>query len=151
VGLKIGAESVDAEGETPFRHDARRLMIPTKPNSTADRRNTRSLVTPFEIQGHIGSPGGGAKAADADDTGEALLIWNISDDGLCLWVASEFAAAALVDVTITKPWVMALRCEVRWCQAVPDRSGFLVGLMALDNLERLREIHTSVTAKTQAG
>jgi hypothetical protein len=107
----------------------------------------RSLVTPFEIQGHIHSRGADDKAASAAGDGDALLIWNISDDGLCLWVASEFPAGAHVEVTITKPWVMALRCEVRWCQSVPDRAGFLVGLMALDNLERLREIHASVTTK----
>ena len=39
-----------------------------------------------------------------------------------------------------------MRCCVRWARAVPDHSGFLLGLEALDHQEALVKIHQSIMA-----
>jgi hypothetical protein len=100
-------------------------------------RSVRSPVTPFEIKGRVKLPGG--------EECEAVLIWNLSDQGMCVWLSDKLRAGSVVELEIIRPWDLSLSTEVRWCRSIPDRSGYIVGLLALDHLEELAEIHRAIT------
>lgn len=99
-------------------------------------RGVRSPVTPFEIKGRVKLPGG--------EDSEVVLIWNVSDQGMCVWLSDKLRAGSIVELEILRPWELRLQTEVRWCRSIPDRSGYLVGLLAIDHMEELAEIHRSI-------
>lgn len=96
-------------------------------------RKDRSVVTPFEIKGSVTTNG--------EKHCEVVLIWNISDSGLCIWTDAAFKKGGRVALSITFPWTVSFDCEVRWCRTVPDRSGYILGLHATSNQEKLVSIH----------
>jgi PilZ domain len=118
-------------------------MIGKKPSN--NRRSTRSPVTPFEAKGEL--------ITDDGAHSDAVLIWNISDTGLCLWATAKFRQGDEVSVRISHPTAVEMRCVVRWVRSIPDRSGFLLGLEALTNQEALAELYDRVagTSTRDAG
>lgn len=103
------------------------------------QRKERSVVTPFEIKGSVTKNGEGAS--------KVVLIWNISDTGVCIWTDAPFKKGGNVALSITYPWTVNFNCEVRWCRTVPDRSGFILGLFATTNQEMLVSIHNELLEK----
>ena len=103
------------------------------------RKSQRSIVTPFEIKGSVTSASGSQS--------EVVLIWNISDNGLCLWSVGKLKRGDQVQLRITHPWEIVMSCVVRWTRSIPDRSGFLIGLEALDHHERLAQLHQEITSQ----
>jgi hypothetical protein len=114
--------------------------MPEKKNS--GRRAPRSPVTPFEIKGEI--------IRGSDASGEAILIWNISDSGLCLWATEKYAPATEVTLKISHPWAYSLRSVIRWVRPVRDRTGFLLGIEVVDDKQALAEIHASIKGVERA-
>lgn len=106
-------------------------------------RGVRSPVTPFEIKGRVALANG--------DVSETILIWNLSDQGMCVWLSDKVKGGEVVQLEIIRPWELVLKTEVRWCRAIPDRSGYLVGLLALDHIEELAEIHQAITRAATDG
>jgi len=103
------------------------------------RKSQRSMVTPFEIKGSVTDASG--------NQSEIVLIWNISDDGLCLWGLDKVKRGDQVQLRITHPWEIVMSCVVRWTRSIPDRSGFLIGLEALNHRERLAQLHKEITSQ----
>lgn len=97
------------------------------------QRHERSFVTPFEIKGSL--------IKDGTRHTEVLLIWNISDSGLCIWTESRFKKGEKVTLEISSPWQVSFNCEVRWSRAIPDRSGFIYGVFVLSNQKDLEKLH----------
>jgi hypothetical protein len=75
-----------------------------------------------------------------------FIVWDISDNGLRLWVPERMPAGEVVQLTIAKPMVVMLSGEVRWCSACEDEPGFQLGVRVLDNLQRLEALHKAVCA-----
>ena len=101
-------------------------------------RGVRSPVSPLELRGRILLPNG--------KTSEAVLIWNVSDFGLGIWVPEAIGDGTMVAIELSRPHDLNLRAEVRWCRAVPDQSGFLIGLAVADQVDQLRTIHAAILA-----
>src|SRR5688500_16598720 len=106
--------------------------------SRSKRLEERSLVTPTMI--------GGSTVALADGRTEPLVIWNVSDRGLCIWVKKQYKNGALITLALGIPVEQKVECEVRWIRPLPDERGFLLGLEATDG-EVLREVHRLVAGK----
>jgi len=108
-------------------------MLGKKTKST---RGVRSPVTPTEIKGTLGDAG-------------LVLVWNVSDRGLCVWVTDKLKKGEVLRLKLTKPIAIEVECEVRWCREIPDRSGYLIGLETTDDHEAFAEIHRSVTQQSK--
>jgi hypothetical protein len=84
---------------------------------------------------------------------EPFIVFNISDTGLGLWVTSKCERGERVTVTIAKPLVLVLSCEVRWCREATSEdgqiSGYQVGLKVLDHLQRLEALHRNLAGNVQ--
>jgi hypothetical protein len=101
-------------------------------------RHERSFVTPFEIKGSMIKGG--------ERYNEVLLIWNISDSGLCIWTESRFKKGENIILEITSPWQVSFDCEVRWSRTIPDRSGYVYGVCVNSSQKDLEKIHKELAA-----
>ncbi len=110
----------------------------SKPDSFSQRKN-RSAVTPFEVKGSI--------SVDGDKKSSVVLVWNISDTGLCIWSDGKFKKGGEVTFKIEHPWRAVFECEVMWTRSVPDRSGYILGLQVANDIEGLIAIHKEVVKK----
>jgi hypothetical protein len=63
-----------------------------------------------------------------------------------LWVPERVKAGEILRLTIAKPFVVMLNCEVRWCKSLGDEPGFQLGVRVLDNLSRLEALHKAMVA-----
>lgn len=102
-------------------------------------RKERSVVTPFEIKGFV--------SIDGEKHSDVVLIWNISDTGVCIWTDAPIKKGSAIALSISFPWTVSFDCEVRWSRTVPDRSGFILGLFATTNQNKLIEIHKELLEK----
>lgn len=85
-----------------------------------------------------------------------FILWDISDRGLRLWMPERMKTGEILRLTIAKPFVVMLTCEVRWCKAAnAEQPGFQIGVKVLDNLQRLEALHRALvlgeTAKVANG
>lgn len=110
---------------------------------TNKRRASRSNVTPFEIKGVV--------VDGAGERSNVVLIWNISDTGLCAWTNNKFRHGDSVNVEVVLPWEANLPCVVRWCRAVPDHSGFLLGLESTEQNGELAKLHSAIATGKKVG
>lgn len=110
------------------------------------RSDIRSHVTPIEIKGLV--------CDESNKRREPTIIWNISDQGFCFWVTDRFKPGDIVQLTVAKPWVLQMTCEVRWCKSYEEKSGekrpgYLIGVQVLDNLNRLGALHRLLNEQTR--
>lgn len=105
-------------------------------NSPLRRADLRTEVAGFEIRG-IATRGG-------DGTHGPFMVWDISDHGIGVWMAAGAKRGDVLKLTIAKPFLVVLTCDVRWCRAASE-GGFQIGLNVIDNLSRLEALHRAVT------
>lgn len=72
-----------------------------------------------------------------------FILWDISDNGVRLWVPNATPIGEMVRLTFARPFVLVLNAEVRWCDAVADGRGFQIGCQVLDNFSRLEALHAA--------
>lgn len=101
-------------------------------------RGVRSPVTPLEVHGSL--------RTNNDVNAEPLLLWNVSDEGLCLWVTTRLKPKSRIEVSIDRPFVIELIGEVRWCRTIPEKSGYLVGIKINENSDLLAQMHAQLVA-----
>ncbi len=104
---------------------------------TYARASERLPVSPREIKGSVVNAEG-----EAD---QVALVWNISVQGLCLWVSHKHKQGEKVTLKVSVPWKGEVECFVRWSRLIPDRSGFLIGLEAVDGNDALKALHSRLT------
>ena len=107
-------------------------------DSPLRRADIRTTIALAEVKGIATSNNG-------QDHGP-FIVWDISDKGLRLWVPDRIKAGELVKLTIAKPFVVLLNCEIRWCKACQDDEGFQIGARVLDNHQRLEALHKALCA-----
>lgn len=111
-------------------------MTLAKTMSPLRRADLRTEVAQSEIRGIA------TRGADAHGP---FMLWDISDRGVRIWAAERIARNEIVKLTIAKPFLLVLSCEVKWCKAInDDGGGFQIGLRVLDNLQRLEALHRAV-------
>lgn len=79
-----------------------------------------------------------------------FIIWDISDQGLRLWLSDHVKAGEIMRLTVAKPFVVILSCEIRWCKPCEDGQGYHVGVRVLDNYQRLEALHREAAAADQS-
>lgn len=106
-------------------------------------RGLRSPVSPAEVRGVIRLP---------DQTAsEAVLFWNISDQGLGIWIPAALPVGAPVEIELFRPQKLTLGAEVRWCRPIPSRSGFLIGLLVTEQVAEFMAVHRAIQSASQTG
>ena len=108
-------------------------------HSPLRRADLRTEVSGFEIRG--------IATQTEDGTHGPFVLWDISDHGLRIWVPDRVTRGANLTLTIAKPFLVVLTCEVRWCRAASE-GGFQIGINVLDNLTRLEALHEAVSRLT---
>jgi hypothetical protein len=106
------------------------------------RAELRSDVAVSTIQGLA------VKTGERDN--KPFIIWDISDKGLRLWLPDHVKSADILKLTVAKPFVVILSCEVRWCKPCEDGDGFHVGVRVLDNFQRLEALHREAADADQS-
>lgn len=101
------------------------------------RSDLRTEIASIELRG--------IAQRSADSAHGPFMIWDISDRGLRIWVPERIQRGEVIKLTIAKPFVVVISCDVRWCRPVADGGvGYQIGLRALDNLVRLESLHRAV-------
>jgi hypothetical protein len=77
---------------------------------------------------------------------EPLVIWNVSDRGLCIWVKKHYKNGTIITLSLGIPVEQKVECEVRWIKPLPDERGYLLGLEATSG-DVLREVHRLVAGR----
>lgn len=110
----------------------------TVANNPLRRSDLRTEIASIELRGIT---------ARSDESAQGpFLVRDISDRGLCIWLPERLQRGDVIKLTIAKPFVVVLSCDVRWCKtAANDGPGFQIGLRVLDNLQRLEALHRAVT------
>lgn len=85
-----------------------------------ERQYTRHDLLTQEINGLITDPDQGRHIP--------FIIWDISHDGLGLWVSSIIEPGATFTVTIGKPYLVDVICRVKWCEQQKSVPGYRCGL-----------------------
>ena len=99
-------------------------------NTGANDQNNRSeledriQVLNQRIQGLVTRKG--------DDNQQPFLIWDVSEGGIGIWTAEKLAPADGVTLTVGKPYLLVVSCEVNWCEPNPESGGFRSGLKVVN-------------------
>lgn len=93
-------------------------MNPTQ--RQARRSSIRADVAGQEIKGVI----------DRQDHAMRVpfILWDVSEDGLGIWSAADFAAGSLVKMIFPKPFGLVIAAEIVWCRPSDGKPGFDCGL-----------------------
>lgn len=93
------------------------------------RQNFRKQVVPEEIRGLI--------TDHSRKTHYPFLIWDVSEDGIGLWVSSILESGDDITLTIGQPYLMVLRCKVKWCEQQNSVPGYRCGLEIADDNKKI--------------
>ncbi|MCX6108737.1 MAG: PilZ domain-containing protein [Proteobacteria bacterium] len=104
------------------------------------RKSPRSPVTPLDIKGHLLKANGNLT--------QVVVVWNVSDTGLCLWVTEKFKSGDLIAFQLTHPAEVSIACKVRWVRTIPERSGYLLGLESVGDRASMRAVYALVLPQT---
>ena len=119
----------------------RKLCIKGNPVNEGQRQARRSSiraeVAGHEIKGIISLPEGNERVP--------FILWDISDDGLGLWVANEIAMGSMVSLLLSKPTPAKIQAEVVWCRPSKGKPGFDCGLRVNENSDKLTEISKAIS------
>lgn len=99
------------------------------------RKGKRQKIVPQEIQGIV--------SRETAKDREPFLVWDISLEGLCIWVGQKLDEGETVTLSLGPPFSLAFKCRVRWCNNREVENGFRCGLEVLDHKERLAQLVSS--------
>jgi len=68
-----------------------------------------------------------------------FVVWDISEEGLGLWVPEKLRNGETLTITLTKPKAVVVTAKVVWCRERGD--GFHCGLQVTEHKSRLDAIH----------
>jgi len=103
----------------------------------ARRASIRAEVAGHEIKGLLLLPGTQLRVP--------FILWDISDEGLGLWVASEVATGNHVNLILSKPTSCNVKGEVVWCRPSQGKPGFDCGMRVNDEKELLASLYKAIT------
>ena len=73
-----------------------------------------------EIRGMITPSGNGEQSS--------FLLWDISDEGICIWTHSPLEENTKVALTLSLPFPSIIQAEVKWCEKTGGEHGYRIGL-----------------------
>lgn len=84
----------------------------------------------------------------AHDQHIPFIIWDISDDGLGLWVSSTLQPGTELNITIGKPYLVELGGHVKWCEQQKSVPGYRCGVIILPEFkDRIAPLLNQLAAK----
>ena len=63
---------------------------------------------------------------------QPFLVWDVSESGIGVWTAEKLTPAEAVTLTVGKPYLLVVSCEVNWCESNPESGGFRSGLKVVN-------------------
>ena len=106
-----------------------------------DRAEKRIQVVPTEVRGII------THGTDQ----QPFLIWDLSKKGIGIWVSDKIKESEPVVLTIGQPYLIIVKCKVKWSEALGDNKGYRIGLKCVDTektFETLCAAFTSLKAES---
>ena len=97
------------------------------------RKGVRTEVGIHEVKGVL---------TRATDRAHApFLIWDISEDGVGIWLPLELKQGEEITLNLGKPKPMVIKGHVMWCQMRPGKLGYHVGVMVDEGKNRLISVY----------
>ena len=74
-------------------------------------------------------------------TGEhhRFVVWNISDNGICIWSTHEISEGHQLVLTFSTPFLLVVNCSLSWCEPQTIGTGYRCGLSVTDDLPKVFE------------
>jgi hypothetical protein len=88
----------------------------------ADRVETRVQVVPTEIRGIV----------TGVTTQQPFLVWDVSERGIGIWASEALEEGSDITLTIGQPYLLVIKCIVKWCEGQNDGRGYRCGLKSID-------------------
>lgn len=70
-----------------------------------------------------------------------FIIWDLSEEGIGIWLPLELQMDEAVTLSIGKPKPVTVKGRVAWCQMRPGRLGFHAGVLVEEGQNRLLSMH----------
>ncbi len=100
------------------------------------RKSIRSLVVDHEVNGLLTKEG--------QDRREPFLIWDVSEEGLCIWTGEQISPGDVLALTVVKPLTLLLKCKVRWCGRQEIENGYRCGLEVIGSVDILKKLQKTL-------
>lgn len=103
--------------------------------SKSDRNENRVQVVPSEIRGLLSASKGNLQ--------QPFLIWDVSPQGIGIWISEGLPQGEEVVLTIGQPYLIVVKAEVMWCEMQAGQQGFRCGLRATDKGKVFDTLHSA--------
>ncbi len=104
-----------------------------KPRRKTRRQSVRTEVGTHEVKGVL--------TRGVDRAHAPFLIWDLSEDGVGIWLPLELKKGEEITLNLGKPKPMAIKGRVMWCEMRPGKLGFHAGLIIEEGKNRLISVY----------
>ena len=111
------------------RNDMTQSAAAKKARVPFNRKSVRAQVVPTEIRG----------IATVTSSGEHLpfLVWDVSADGMGLWVSQPLKVGDKVRIAVGQPYLVVLEGEIVWSDENAEANGYRCGVKVVASKEAL--------------
>lgn len=102
-----------------------------------NRIEPRAVILPKEIKGIVTFAGD-----DGQREQHPFIIYDVSKKGIGIWTSAIIPVSKEVTVTVSYPYVLQLKAEVRWSMQSDD-NGYRCGLLITVNQDKLERLYES--------
>lgn len=113
-------------------------MASAAPKNTKTRRKTRRKSVRNEIGTHQVK---GVLTRNGDHAHAPFLIWDVSDEGVGIWLPLELKEGESITLNLGKPKPITMSGRVMWCQMRPGKLGYHAGVMVEEGRNRLISVY----------
>lgn len=108
----------------------------SKPRRKTRRRGVRSEIGTHRVKGVL---------TRATDRAHApFLIWDISEEGVGIWLPLELKNGETITLNLGKPKPITVTGRVMWCQMRPGKLGYHAGVMVEEGKNRLISVYRHI-------
>lgn len=104
-----------------------------KPRRKTRRKTNRAQVSQLQVKGVLTRNTSRAHAP--------FIVWDISENGLGIWLPLELTIGEEVTLCLAKPKPVTVKGRIMWCQMRPGKLGFHAGVMVEEGQNRLIAMH----------
>ncbi|NDE15058.1 PilZ domain-containing protein [bacterium] len=97
------------------------------------RKSVRTEVSSHEVKGVL--------TRGKDRAHAPFLIWDISEDGIGIWLPLELNEGEDIVLNLGKPKPMTAKGRVMWCNMRPGKLGYHAGILVEEGKNRLLSVY----------
>lgn len=102
------------------------------------RRKTRRRAVRTEVAQHQVK---GILTRGSNRTHAPFIVWDLSEEGIGIWLPLELSAGESVTMSVGKPKPVTIKGRVVWCEMRPGKLGFHSGILVEEGQNRLISMH----------